>query len=95
MPPGSRQAAILGFTEGGPLALLLAASLPVRCGLGGRLRAFWRVVRSRRIDVGIRACGSVRRSGGELFEYGEELVGGQGAPSLVGGRGVAFCEPCE
>jgi pimeloyl-ACP methyl ester carboxylesterase len=28
---GSRQAAILGFTEGGPLALLLAASLPDRC----------------------------------------------------------------
>jgi pimeloyl-ACP methyl ester carboxylesterase len=28
---GSRQAAILGFTEGGPLAILLAASLPERC----------------------------------------------------------------
>ncbi len=28
---GSEQAAILGFTEGGPLALLLAASLPERC----------------------------------------------------------------
>jgi pimeloyl-ACP methyl ester carboxylesterase len=28
---GSTQAAILGFTEGGPLALLLAASLPQRC----------------------------------------------------------------
>jgi pimeloyl-ACP methyl ester carboxylesterase len=28
---GSEQAAILGFTEGGPLALLLAASLPQRC----------------------------------------------------------------
>ena len=28
---GSKQAAILGFAEGGPLALLLAASLPQRC----------------------------------------------------------------
>ena len=28
---GSKQAAILGFTEGGPLAILLAASLPQRC----------------------------------------------------------------
>jgi class 3 adenylate cyclase len=28
---GSKQAAILGLTEGGPLALLLAASLPERC----------------------------------------------------------------
>ena len=28
---GSEQAAILGFAEGGPLALLLAASLPQRC----------------------------------------------------------------
>jgi pimeloyl-ACP methyl ester carboxylesterase len=28
---GSRRAAILGFAEGGPLALLLAASLPQRC----------------------------------------------------------------
>ncbi len=28
---GSKQAAILGFTEGGPLALLLAASQPQRC----------------------------------------------------------------
>jgi pimeloyl-ACP methyl ester carboxylesterase len=28
---GSKQAAILGFTEGGPLALLLAASQPERC----------------------------------------------------------------
>ena len=28
---GSKQAAILGFTEGGPLAILLAASLPERC----------------------------------------------------------------
>ncbi len=28
---GSRQAAILGFAEGGPLAVLLAASLPQRC----------------------------------------------------------------
>ena len=28
---GSEQAAILGFTEGGPLALLLAGSRPQRC----------------------------------------------------------------
>jgi pimeloyl-ACP methyl ester carboxylesterase len=28
---GSEQAAILGFTEGGPLAILLAASRPQRC----------------------------------------------------------------